>query len=179
MNEIKLFGRWDTSQIQVNDVGLSDYINLDQVYIPKLCGRNASNRFLKIKHKITSGKCTGKYNTVYCLIIKSFDIIEKEMKVNPIEIFIKAVENAAPREEITAIEYGGARYPQAVECSPQRRIDLVLRQMVQGSYSASFNKKKRIERCLADEIMKAYRCDQGSQAITKKLELERQADSSR
>ncbi|MBS3159843.1 30S ribosomal protein S7 [Candidatus Woesearchaeota archaeon] len=199
MNEIKLFGRWDTSQIQVNDVGLRDYINLDQVYIPKRCGRNASNRFWKSKyniierlinkmmvpghrgkkHKITSGKCTGKYNTVYCLIIKSFDIIEKEMKVNPIEIFIKAVENAAPREEITAIEYGGARYPQAVECSPQRRIDLVLRQMVQGSYSASFNKKKRIERCLADEIMKAYRCDQGSQAITKKLELERQADSSR
>src|SRR3989344_3879331 len=135
MNEIKLFGRWDTSQIQVNDVGLRDYINLDQVYIPKRCGRNASNRFWKSKyniierlinkmmvpghrgkkHKITSGKCTGKYNTVYCLIIKSFDIIEK----------------------------------------------------------------KRIERCLADEIMKAYRCDQGSQAITKKLELERQADSSR
>ena len=33
-------------------------------------------------------------------------------------IFVKAIENAAPREEITTIEYGGARYPQAVDCSP-------------------------------------------------------------
>ena len=101
------------------------------------------------------------------------------MNKNPIEVFVKALENAAPREEITTIEYGGARYPQAVECSPMRRVDVALRQMVQGSYSRCFNKKIKIEDALADEIIKAYNTDQTSQAISKKLELERQADSSR
>ena len=99
--------------------------------------------------------------------------------MNPVEVFVKALENSAPREEITTIEYGGARYPQAVECAPQRRVDLALRQMVQGSYQKSFNKKPNMVEVLADEIIKAYNSDQGSAAIAKKLELERQADASR
>ena len=104
---------------------------------------------------------------------------EEKTKKNPIEIFVKAVENAAPREEITTIEYGGAKYPQAVEVAPQRRVDLALRQMVNGSYQKCFNKKIKIEQALANEIMKAYEIDKDSAAIAKKLELERQADSSR
>ncbi len=51
--------------------------------------------------------------------------------------------------------------------------------MTQGAASKSFKKKKSIGAALADEILLAYRMDQGSQAISKKLELERQADSSR
>lgn len=199
MSEIKLFGKWSTTEIKVEDPGLRDYISLDQQYVPKRCGKNASNRFWKSKyhiverlinkmmvpghkgkrHKLSSGFCTGKHSTIYLIVIKCFELIEKELNKNPIEVFVKAVENAAPREEITTIEYGGARYPQAVECSPQRRIDIALRQMIQGSYHNSHNKKTKIERCLANEIIKAYRLDQGSQAISKKLELERQADGSR
>ena len=95
------------------------------------------------------------------------------------QITIKAIENAAPREEITTIEYGGARYPQSVDCSPQRRIDLVLRQMTQGAYQKSFNTKNNIVKCLTNEIINAYNISQNSQAISKKLELERQAGSSR
>ena len=51
--------------------------------------------------------------------------------------------------------------------------------MVQGSYQKSFNKKITMTQALAEEILKAYQVDQGSTAITKKLELERQADASR
>ena len=90
-----------------------------------------------------------------------------------------ALENAAQREEIITIEYGGARYPKAVECSPQRRIDIALRQMTQGAYQKSFNSKKSIENCLAEEIINAYRLSSASNAIAKKFEVERQADSSR
>lgn len=63
--------------------------------------------------------------------------------------------------------------------APLRRIDIALRQMVQGSYQKSFNSKIRIEKALADEIIKAYELNQQSTAIAKKLELERQAESSR
>ncbi|MBW2983232.1 30S ribosomal protein S7, partial [Candidatus Woesearchaeota archaeon] len=85
----------------------------------------------------------------------------------------------APREEIITIEYGGARYPKAVECAPQRRIDIVCRLFAQGSYQKAFNKKKSIESALADEIVAAYNRSSQSLAISKKGELERQADSSR
>ena len=43
----------------------------------------------------------------------------------------------------------------------------------------SFNSKKKIEECLADEIIAAHNSENKSVAISKKLELERQADSSR
>jgi len=196
---MKLFDKYDVSGIKINDPGLQPYVNLDPLLVPKTTGRMASNRFWKAKyniverlmnklmvpghkgkkHKLSSGHCTGKGLKVYKIVQKTFDIIEEKTKKNPVEVFVKALENAAPREEITTIEYGGAKYPQAVECAPLRRVDIVLRQMVQGSYSKCFNKRIKIEETLADEIMKAYNIDQGSQAISKKLELERQADSSR
>jgi len=195
---MKLFNKYDTN-IQVQDPGLKSYINLSPLIVVKTSGRNVKVRFWKSKyniverlinkvmvpghrgkkHKTTSGRCTGKAQKAYKIILKTFEIIEEKTKKNPVEVFLRALENAAPREEITTIEYGGAKYPQAVECSPQRRIDLTLRQMVQGSYQRSFNNKKKFHECLAEEIINAYSLNQQSQAISKKLELERQSDSSR
>lgn len=196
---MKLFNRWETNGILVEDPGLKKYINLNPIMIPRSCGRNAGIRFYKSKnniierfmnkimvpghkgkkHLLTSRHTTGKYNQAYKITLKTFEKIEKETKENPIRIFVKALENAAPREEITTIEYGGARYSQTIECAPQRRIDIALRQMVQGSYQKTFNKKKKIYEALSEEIINAYKINQASQAISKKLELERQADASR
>ena len=122
---------------------------------------------------------TGKANTAYGIVEEAFKLIEKQTKENPIKVFVKALENAAQREEIITIEYGGARYPKAVECSPQRRVDLVLRHMTEGAYHRTFNTKKSIVNTLAEEILSAYRLSPGSNAIAKKLEIERQSDSSR
>ncbi|MBI5392208.1 30S ribosomal protein S7 [Candidatus Woesearchaeota archaeon] len=196
---IKLFHLWDISGIHVEDPGLKKYVTLTPVFVPHAAGRNAKSRFGKTKsniverlmgklmvpghkgkkHKLTSGHITGKGAHVYQTVIDTFTSIERDTKENPVKVFIKAIENAAPREEITTIEYGGARYPQAVECAPQRRIDIALRQMVQGAYTKCFDSKITLVKALSDEIIKSYRMDQTSQAISKKLELERQADSSR
>ncbi len=195
----KLFNRWDVSTLKVNDVALQGYINIKPILVPRTAGRAAKNRLWndkapiverlmnKImvpghkgkKHKVTSGRASGKAVQAYQIVIKTFQIIEQTTKKNPIEVFVKALENAAPREEITTIEYGGARYPQAVDIAPQRRIDLALRLMTQGAYQKSFNNKVRYEKALADEIIAASMTDQKSAAIAKKLELERQADASR
>jgi small subunit ribosomal protein S7 len=196
---MKIFDIWDTSAIKVADPGMEGYINLDQVLVPVSSGRNVKVRFhrnfytvverlmnrLNVaghkgkKHKYSSGHNTGKRIKHYNLIIKSLKLVEERLKKNPVEVLVKAIENAAPREEITTIEYGGARYPKAVECAPQRRIDLALRNMVQGAYGACFNKKKKAFQALAEEIMNAYNLSMDSNAIAKKLELERQADSAR
>jgi len=196
---IKAFNKWDIEGIKVHDVGLVDYITLEPKIVPKTGARYAGARFHKSKvfiverlinkimvpghkgkkHFKTSGHITGKANKASEIVEKAFKIIENQLKENPIKVFVQALENAAPREEIITIEYGGARYPKAVECSPQRRIDIALRYFCQGSYQKSFNSKKSIERCLADEIINAYRLSSNSAAISKKLELERQADASR
>ena len=196
--ELKLFGIWDTSKIEVIDLGLKRYINLNPILVPKTSGRNVKIRFHKSKnpiverlinklmipghkgkkHRLTSYRCTGKLKC-YDIVKEAFKKIEKKTNVNPVSVFIKALENSAPREEITTIEYGGARYPQAVDCSPQRRIDIALRMMVQGAYGKSFNSKRKITDTLADEIINAYNNDNKSNAIAKKNELERQSDSAR
>ena len=114
------------------------------------------------------------------IVLNAFEKIEDKTKKNPIQVFVKAIENASPREEVTGIEYGGARYSKAVEISPLRRIDIALRFMVWGAYSKSFNSKPKIAETLANEILGSYNLDTSlSNALSKKLELERQADASR
>ena len=131
------------------------------------------------KHKRTSGQNCGKAGTAYNIILKTFELVEQQTKQNPLKVFVKALENAAPREEIVSIEYGGARYPKAVDCAPQRRIDIALRYFVQGAAEKAFCTNKGMTNALAEEIVGAYKIDQKSLAISKKLEIERQADSAR
>ncbi len=199
MTQILAFNRWGTDGIKVDDPGLKNYISLQPKIVPKTGARYARNRFHKSKifiverlinkimipghkskkHFKTSYHATGKANKALSIVEDVFSMIEKQTKENPIKVFVKALENASQREEIITLEYGGARYPKAIECAPQRRIDLALRNMTQGAYHKSFNSKKSIEACLADEIISAYKLYNTSNAIAKKLEVERQADASR
>lgn len=199
MVEIKVFNRWGVDGIKVDDAGLVDYITLDSKVVPKTGARYAGNKFYKSrvfiverfmnklmnsghkskKHFKSSYSMTGKANTALKIMYKALEQVESRTKQNPVKVLVKAVENAAPREEIIAIEYGGARYPKAVECAPQRRVDVAIRLMTQGAYHKRFNTKKSIVSALADEIIAAFNLSQNSVAIAKKLELERQADASR
>jgi small subunit ribosomal protein S7 len=196
---MKLLNRWESQNITLTDHSLKKIINLKERLVAKTQGRNASRRFYRNKTNIverlitrmmvpghkgkkhfkSSGSCSGKYTTCSKVVTETFKIIEQKTKENPLQIFVTAIENAAPREEITTVEYGGARYPQAVDCSPQRRIDIVLRIMVQGSYQKSFGKKIKMREALAEEILAAYNMDQKSAAVAKKLEMERMADAAR
>jgi small subunit ribosomal protein S7 len=194
-----VFNKWSTDGITIADAGLQRYVTLEARYVPKTGARYAGRRFHKSKtfiverlinkmmvtghkarkHLRSSGHNTGKSALSYRIVQTAFEIVEKKTNKNPVEVFVKAIENGAPREEVISIEYGGARYPKAVDCAPQRRVDVVLRYLTQGAYEKSFNKKKSVEEALADEILLAYNSDQGAVTIAKKLELERQADASR
>lgn len=196
--EFKIFDLWSTDVV-VNDPGLKRYIVLDSKLFPKSKGRLAKKKFGKAKmhiierlinqlqvpghrgkkHKIITEWATGKYNKKVKIVIKAFKIIEEKTKQNPLQIFINAIENAAPRDEVTTIEYGGARYPIAVDISPLRRLALAIRHIVWGAYDKSFNKKQKIHETLAEEILFASKNSPESFAIKRKIEIERQADSAR
>lgn len=197
--EVLAFDRWSTEGITVNDPGLKDYITLEPTFVPKTGAKYAKSRFHKSKlfiierlinrvmipghkskkHFRSSGHNTGKKEKAYQTVEKTFQLIEQRTKKNPVEVYVGAIENAAPREEIITIEYGGARYPKATECAPQRRVDIALRNFIQGASSRSFGKKMPAERALAEELIAAYNQSGTSFAISKKHEVERQADSSR
>ena len=199
MSDIKFFNRWDTQGVKVVDAGLQKYMTLDPKIVPKTGARYAGNRFHKSqtfiverlvskimasghkgkKHFMSSGHNTGKKTKVLKIVEAALAKAEAKLKVNPLIILVKAVENAAPREEVIAIEYGGARYPKAVDVAPQRRIDLALRYITQGAYVKSFNKKVKVETALAEEIINAYNSSVKSNAIAKKRDSERQAASSK
>ena len=196
---VKLFNRWSWN-VEVLDPGLKKYINLKPIIYPDLSrGRHVKNWFGKAnvniverlinkmqgpghkgkKHWFSSGHLTGKKMRLTKIVYEAFEIIERKTKKNPIEILVRAIENAAPNEEVTNIEYAGARYPKAVDMSPQRRVDVALRNIVFGAFSRSIKNKKKASEILAEEIIKAYKNDPSSFAISKKHELHRTADSSR
>ncbi len=194
----KAFGIYDLSEVKITDEGLKNVINLEPKLIIKSHGRNVSksgqaktniierlmNRLAVAghrgkKHRLILGKATGKYEKNMKIVLDVFKIIETKTKQNPIQVLVKAIENCAPRDEITVIEYGGARYPQAVDVSPLRRVNLALRWMVHGASDKAFNKKKTITQALAEEIILAADNNGDSFAFKKKNESEKQADSAR
>jgi len=197
IKDLKFLGRWKY-EVEIEDESLRNIINVKPYVVSRTNGRYQKKKFGIVnipiierligrlmtpghfgkKHKFTSYRASGKYYKGLKIVLKAFEIIEKETNENPIKVFVKALENAAPREEITTIEMGGARYPKAVDIAPKRRIDLAIRHIVWGAYHKSRNKGKMHE-ALAKEIIAAYRNSVESFAISKKLELERLAASSR
>lgn len=192
---MKLFNRWDISEIKVADAGLQKYICLKPVLVPKTYGRNTQKQFHKSnmniverlvnrmyvpghkrkKHFITSGACVGNTATIFNVVIDAFNMIEARTKKNPVEVFVKAIENSAMREEITSFQVGGIIVRKAVITSPQRRVDIVLREFVQGSFQKSTNNKKTMAQCLSDEIFAAYNNSADSYAIREKDRIEKES----
>ncbi|MEA2054115.1 MAG: 30S ribosomal protein S7 [Candidatus Thermoplasmatota archaeon] len=182
-----LFGKYDVSGIVIEDKGLARYMNLDTKKLHQHA-RHANRRFKKanlsiierlINNMMRTERYTGKKTKAYNTVKMTFDIIHKKTKENPLQIFIKAIENAAPREETTRLFLSGIYIPQAVDSAPLRRLDIALRNICRGAISSTTGSKKRIEACLADEIIKAYKDDPSSFAVSKKGEMERIAKSAR
>lgn len=200
--EVKLFGRWSYADVNVADEGMKRYICLTPMFIPHSSGRETGKQFSQSKKNIVerlvnklmkSGQGTkkvsgkfirGRYNTgkkqhALKIVEDAFEVIEKREKRNPMQVFVEALVNAGPREETTAIIYGGIRYHKAVDVSTQRRVDFGLKNIALGAFTTSFKSKKTIENALAEEIIWASHSDTKSHAIQKKEETERIAKSSR
>lgn len=194
----KVFDLWDISNIIIEEPGLKNVINLEPKLALQSHGRNVvKHGQTKVnvverlinklalaghrnkKHRIELGHSTGKYSKNMGTVIEALKIVEKRTKTNPVEVLVKTIEKAAPRDEVTVIEYGGARYPQAVDISPIRRVNLVLKYLVHGASDKSFGKKKKFAQALADEILLAYEGNGESTLLKKKKESEAQADAAR
>ncbi|KZX16673.1 30S ribosomal protein S7 [Methanobrevibacter filiformis] len=182
----QIFDKWELKEVKVEDLGLINYVCLDETIVPHTLGRHVRRQFAKSKVSIIerlmnkimrTQRNSGKKNKAYNIVKESFEVINKRTKQNPIQILVKAVENTSPREETTRIKYGGIGYQVAVDIAPQRRVDLSLGFLTRGALQSAFKNKKSVAECLADELMLASEHDTRSFAIQKKEEKERVARS--
>lgn len=186
--DIKLFQKWSFKDVSVIDIGLQRYLNLTPMVAPHSMGRHEHQRFRKAKVNIVErlinglmrgGKNAGKKAKATNIVKEAFEIIYVRTSKNPIEVLVKAVENASPCEDTTRISYGGVVYHLSVDVAPQRRIDLALRHITEGARAASMNNPKSIQETLADELVLAANKDIKSAGVAKRNEIERVAQSSR
>ena len=200
MTEIKIFDKWDVSGVHVNDAGLRNYINFSPRMFPKSSGRFSKQQFYKSKmniverlitkmmvsghrgkrHYLTSGRVVGRYITTYKIVSQAFDKIYERTKKNPIEVLVRALENAALREEIAGYQVGGIIVRRAVITSPQRRVDVALKIITQAAYRKAFGKKDTIVDSLTNEVIATYNSDnQKSDAIRERERIEKEAEGAR
>ncbi len=186
--EIKLFQKWSFKDIAVVDIGLQRYLNLTPMVAPHSMGRHEHQRFRKAKVNVVErlinglmrgGKNAGKKAKATNIVKETFEIIYLRTNKNPIEVLVKAVENASPCEDTTRVSYGGVVYHLSVDVAPQRRIDLAIRHITTGARASSANNPRSIQETLADELVLAANKDIKSVAIAKRNEIERVAQSSR
>ncbi len=198
----KIFDKYDMTEVQVTDPSLKKYIDLSPVSIPHSHGRHTNKQFGKMKVNIverlvnklmrggtgektsgkvirTHGRLQGKKFTAMKIVEEAFDSIARSTKSNPVQVFIDAIQNTAPREDTTRVQYGGVSYQVAVDVSAGRRLDMALRNISLSAIIGAFDKKKTLSEALADEITLAAKNDPNSYAIKKRDETERMARSAR
>lgn len=198
-DRILTMGRWDATEAEIGDDGLVRYINLENIMEPRSKGRHTDKQFYKAdvpiverllnrmyvaghrgnKHKITSGRNTGKKDKLWNIIEEAFEEIEEQTDENPIQVLVDAVENSAPVEEVVTYQRGGARARKAVIVSPQRRVDLALRLLVQGAYEDRLASSKDAVEALKEELVGAYNNDDDVRAVRTRKRKEKEAEGAR
>ncbi|MHA1804821.1 MAG: 30S ribosomal protein S7 [Promethearchaeota archaeon] len=199
--DIKLFNKWSFDGIEIKDFSLEKYINLKKIIVPSTGGNHSHKKFWKsqkvsiverfinrllspgfIDNKIKGHKSSynsGKKKKIIRSVEEAFTLIHLNTGQNPIQVLVDAIVNVAPREETTRIAMGGISYASAVDISPQRRVDLALKLLVQAIATDSHNTIRRFEESITRELISAAQNSQESKAIKRKDEIERIAVSAR
>ncbi|MEE9188438.1 MAG: 30S ribosomal protein S7 [Anaerolineales bacterium] len=116
----------------------------------------------------------GKKSTATRLVYDTFDLLEKQSKKAPLEVFQQALKNVSPVMEVKPRRVGGATYQVPMEVSVDRQFALATRWILAAARARSgrsFSEK------LAGELMDAYN-NTGS-SIRKRDETHKMAESNR
>lgn len=198
----KLFEKYDLSEVKVTDESMAPYLCLAPVTTPHSHGRQAHKQFGKARVNIverlvnklmrggtgektsgkvirTHGKLQGKKYKALKIVREAFEVVSKNTNQNPVQVLVDALQNSAPREDTTRVQYGGVSYQVAVDISAQRRLDMALKNLTLAAIMKAFAAKKTLAEALADELTLASKGDVNSYSIKKRDETERIARSAR
>jgi small subunit ribosomal protein S7 len=116
----------------------------------------------------------GKKSTAQTILYDSFDIIRSKTKGDPLEVFLKALENVKPAVEVKSRRVGGSTYQVPQEVRPARRQALSIRWII--GYARARGEKTMAAK-LAGELMDA--ANGRGAAMKKKDDTHRMAEANK
>jgi small subunit ribosomal protein S7 len=126
-----------------------------------------------INYSTKDGKKMASQKQVY----DALELIKKETKQNPIEIFEISLDNIRPKVEVRPRRIGGSVYQVPTPVRTHRQNSLAIRWLVNASRSRPNKQFHSFAEKLAAEILSAHK-NEGS-AVTKRSEVERMADANK
>ena len=116
----------------------------------------------------------GKKNAARKVVYQAFDEIQKSEEKDPQIVFEEALQNVGPLTELRSRRVGGANYQIPQEVSPDRRLILALRWILQA---AKERKGVPMHKKLAREIVDASK-NEGA-AVTRRENIQKMAEANR
>ena len=117
----------------------------------------------------------GKKSLAQSIVYGAFDILkEKKADQEPLEVFLKALENAKPRLEVKSRRVGGATYQVPLEIPANRQVALAMRWIV--SYARG-RKGMDTKDALAAELLDAF--NETGNAIKKRDDVHKMANANK
>lgn len=95
----------------------------------------------------------GKKSKVENIFYSAMEIVEKQTKKAPVEVFSKAIDNISPLLEVKARRVGGATYQVPIEISKERAQSLAMKWLRQA---ARQRKGRSMTENLAAEVIDAF-----------------------
>ena len=113
----------------------------------------------------------GKKSVAQEIVYGAFDILkQKRSDIEPLDLFLAALENAKPRLEVKSRRVGGATYQVPLDVPAERQVAVALRWIV--SYARS-RKGIPMAKALANELMDAF--NNTGNAVKKKEDVHKMA----
>ena len=117
----------------------------------------------------------GKKTVAQSIVYGAFDVIKSKKKdMEPLEVFIQAVENVKPKLEVKSRRVGGATYQVPLDVPAERQVALAMRWIV--TYSQA-KKGKSMMQSLASELLDAF--ENTGSSIKKKDDTHKMAQANK
>ena len=117
----------------------------------------------------------GKKSVAQSIVYGAFDPLKTKKKdMEPLEVFIQAVENIKPKVEVKSRRVGGATYQVPIDVPAERQVALAMRWIT--TYSQA-KKGKSMTDALASELLDAF--DNQGASIKKKEDTHKMAQANK
>ena len=116
----------------------------------------------------------GKKSLAFKIFYDAMDIIEKEQKDSPIDVFMRAMKNVTPSVQVKPRRVGGATYQVPTEVDSRRGEALACRWMISSAREKS---NMPMNRSLAQEFMSSAKGD--SPSVKRREDTHRMAEANR
>ena len=116
----------------------------------------------------------GKKSVAQKIVYSAFDVIEAKKNMDPLEVFLQAVENIKPKLEVKSRRVGGATYQVPVDVPAERQVALAMRWI--ATYSQA-KKGRSMADSLSSELLDAFE-NQGA-SVKKKEDTYKMAQANK